>query len=128
MKTYGLRELADLSGVKKTNIQNWVRRGYLQPDKIEGGKRRYSERTANNLIMAFNRIKHGMRPSFAFKGNGDDLPVVWMNSRFFYDNYLAQAKPTPCGVNICGVLVGLNDGLPNGVIFKSRGLQTEKTT
>lgn len=123
---YELAEVIRLTQCSRDDIQNWVRRGMIEPDETTPGRRIYRPTTVATILVAALLRRRGVSANFAFMhahvitkvaldwfANGergqDEMPVFEKDFRQHYAAYYVgeggEAKPRAPSVELLpGVL------------------------
>jgi hypothetical protein len=64
--SYELAEVVRLTGCSRDDIQNWVRRGIIEPDETTPGRRLYGPVTVATIAVAARLRREGITANFAF--------------------------------------------------------------
>ncbi len=57
---YAISVAADLSGTTIQNLRAYERHGLLEPDRTDGGTRRYSDRDVSRLVHIRDLLERGL--------------------------------------------------------------------
>jgi MerR family transcriptional regulator, heat shock protein HspR len=86
---YGISVAADLVGLGPQALRLYEQRGLLEPDRTDGGTRRYSQ----NDVHRLHRIRQLLGDGLNIAGIAAVLALERDNARLREDNARMRAKP-----------------------------------